>query len=74
MAKFIVTLSASGLAAGRPYVFISNHLRREFGKLSEAQKYYAEIVCKHHFKPSRNYGVFLTISRAGVVYQRQQIN
>lgn len=74
MAKFIVTLSASGLAGGRPYVFISNHLRREFGHLADAQKYYTEIVCKHHFKPSRNYGVFLSISRAGVVYQRQQIN
>lgn len=74
MANFIVTLSASGLAGGRPFVFISNRLRREFGKLSEAQKYYAEIVCKHHFKPSRNYGVFLSIVRAGVVYQRQQIN
>ena len=74
MANFIVTLSASGLAAGRPYVFIPAHLRREFARLADAQKYYTEIVCKHHFKPSRNYGVFLSISRAGVVYQRQQIN
>ena len=74
MANFIVTLSASGLAGGRPFVFIPAHLRREFGHLADAQKYYTEIVCKHHFKPSRNYGVFLSISRAGVVYQRQQIN
>ena len=64
----------SGLASGRPFVFIPAKLRREFGKLSEAQKYYTKIVCFHHFKPSKNYGVFLTLSRAGVVYQRQQIN
>ena len=74
MANFIVTLSASGLAGGRPFVFIPAHLRREFGHLTDAQKYYTEIVCKHHFKPSRNYGVFLSISRAGEVIQRQQIN
>lgn len=74
MANFIVSLSVSGLAAGRPFVFIPARLRREFGKLSEAQKYYTKIVCFHHFKPSKIYGVFLSIVRDGVVYQRQQIN
>jgi len=69
-----VILSCSGLAAGRPFVFIPARLRRSFGKLSEAQKYYTRIATKHHFKPSKNYGVFLSIVRAGEVIQRQQIN
>ena len=69
-----VILSCSGLAAGRPFVFIPARLRRDFGKLSEAQKYYTKIATSYHFKASVNYGVFLSIVREGRVIQRQQVN
>lgn len=64
----------SGRVGGKPFVFIPARLRKEFSRLSEAQKYYTKIATSTHFKPSRNYGVFVTLTYRGVTYQHQQIN
>lgn len=73
MANFIVTLSMCGYRDGKHFTFIPARLRKSFTTATAATKYYNQLAGMR-FKPSENYGVFLSIIHCGKTYKLMQIN